>query len=160
MRVRLRLSTVENVACVLLLTAMSVVVFLQVLFRYVLNSPLVWGEEVSTLLFAWSTFLGSAVAVRQSSHISIDALVTYLPGSVRRSLQSVVDVIVIVLLLIFVKSGIELTLEARTIVTSTLGISQSYVYAAGPVGGVLMLYHYAMKLVGGVRQALPVKGSS
>lgn len=157
---RVKLSTVENIVCVFLLASMAVVVFLQVFFRYVLNSPLVWGEEVSTLLFAWSTFLGSVIAVRQSSHISIDVLVACLSAPVRRGLQIVVDIAVVVLLLIFIESGIELTLEARTIATSTLGISQSYVYAAGPVGGALMLYHYVMKLMDAVRQALPARGSS
>lgn len=154
------LDVIEDLVCVLLLAFTAVVVFAQVAFRYVLKSPIVWAEELSTVLFAWITFLGSAIATRKLSHLSIDALVTLLPAKIRCVLQVVVDVLVTILLLLFVKSGLEPTIEGRGIATSTLGISQSWVYLAGPVGGLLMLYHQVANLLNNVRKLVPKKGSS
>lgn len=149
----------EEFICVLLLGVMAIVVFLQVVFRYILGNPLVWAEEVSTLLFAWVTFLGSAVGVKRFSHIAINAVVILFPPRVRIFIQIAVDVLVIFLLVTFIKSGLELVMEGRRIATSTLGISQSYVYLSGPVGGLLMLYHYIVNIFRLGTQLFDKKGS-
>ena len=45
----------------LVMTVMLVVVTLQVWYRFVLNDPLAWSEELARYLFVWSSFIGSAV---------------------------------------------------------------------------------------------------
>ena len=69
------------------LGAMTCIVFVSVVFRYVLNSPLTWSEELASLLFAWLTFIGAYVGFRTRSHISIDTLMIFLqsrPGVKQR----------------------------------------------------------------------------
>ena len=55
---------VDYVAAILV-SVMTVLVFLQVLFRYWLHLPLDWGEEVSRYLFIWSAMLGAAIATKR-----------------------------------------------------------------------------------------------
>jgi TRAP-type C4-dicarboxylate transport system permease small subunit len=73
------------------LGTMTCIVFVSVVFRYVLNSPLAWTEELASLLFAWLTFVGAYVGFRSRSHIAIDTLVIFLPENARRFLVRVVD---------------------------------------------------------------------
>lgn len=46
-----------------LLAAMMAIVLANVVFRYVLHSPLVWGDEAASLSFIWMAMLGAAIAV-------------------------------------------------------------------------------------------------
>ena len=47
-------------------------VSLQVFFRYVLNSPLIWTDEMSRLSFCWFTFTGSALATLENKHLEVN----------------------------------------------------------------------------------------
>ena len=67
-----------------LLTAMTLVSFVQVVARYVFNYSFVWALELVTFLFAWLIFLGISYGVRVGSHIGVDALVRMVsPGKAR-----------------------------------------------------------------------------
>ncbi len=123
------------VAC---LGAMTCVVFVSVVFRYVLDTPLSWTEELASLLFAWLTFVGAYVGFRTRSHIAIDTLVVFLPQGIRRVLARLVDVGVLCLLLLFVWQGVSLTLTTRGLEYPAMEISRGYLYASLPLGGILM----------------------
>ena len=64
------------VACLLL---MVVLVFGNVVLRYVFNSSITLSEEISRWLFVWITFMGAVVALREHAHLGTDALVSRLP---------------------------------------------------------------------------------
>jgi len=79
-----------------LLTAMTLVTFLQVVARYVFNYSFVWALELVTFLFAWLIFLGISYGVRVGSHIGVDALVKILPPAKARALAIVATVLCLV----------------------------------------------------------------
>jgi C4-dicarboxylate transporter DctQ subunit len=62
----------------LLLAAMTLLTFVQVVARYVFNYSFVWALELTGVLFAWLIFLGMSYGVRVGAHIGIDALVRLL----------------------------------------------------------------------------------
>src|ERR1041384_5184068 len=61
------------------LAAMVVLVFGNVVLRYVFNSGITVSEELSRWLMVWLTFLGAIVALREHSHLGVDTLVRALP---------------------------------------------------------------------------------
>ena len=124
----------------LCLGVMTCIVFVSVLFRYVLNSPLTWTEELASLLFAWVTFVGAYVGFRSRSHISIDTLVIFLPPVVRLWVARFVDVSVLLLLALFLWEGTSLTLTTWSLEFPAMEISRGYLYLAIPVGAVLMAF--------------------
>ena len=67
-----------------LLGLMVVLVFGNVVLRYVLNSGITESEEVSRWLFVWMTFLGAIVAVRERDHLGSDMLVSRLGPTGKR----------------------------------------------------------------------------
>ena len=131
------------------LGAMTCIVFVSVVFRYVLNSPLAWTEELASLLFAWLTFVGAYVGIRSRSHISIDTLVVFLPDGARRALSRLVDVGVLLLLVVFAWQGFRLTLTTWDLEFPAMEISRGYLYASLPVAAFLM----ALALIHGWWQA-------
>jgi TRAP-type transport system small permease protein len=60
---------------VLLLLAMVVMVFGNVVLRYVFNSGITFSEELSRWAFVWMTFLGAIVALRDNGHLGTDMLI-------------------------------------------------------------------------------------
>ena len=62
-----------------LLLGMVVMVFGNVVLRYVFNSGIVVSEELSRFFFVWLTFIGAIVAMREGTHLGMDNLVSRLP---------------------------------------------------------------------------------
>src|SRR4249920_1659211 len=68
-----------RVAIAVCLAAMVVLVFTNVVMRYLFNSGIPTSEELSRWLLVWLTFLGAIVALRQHAHLGVDTLVRALP---------------------------------------------------------------------------------
>jgi TRAP-type C4-dicarboxylate transport system permease small subunit len=69
-----------KVTIVVCLAAMVVLVFTNVVLRYLFNSGIATSEELSRWLLVWLTFLGAIVALRQHAHLGVDTLVRALPA--------------------------------------------------------------------------------
>ncbi|WP_341911023.1 TRAP transporter small permease [Ferrovibrio terrae] len=69
---------------VVLLSAMVVMVFGNVVLRYGFNSGISVSEELSRWAFVWLTFLGATVALRERQHLGLDSLIMALPRGGKR----------------------------------------------------------------------------
>ncbi|MEG2631756.1 MAG: TRAP transporter small permease, partial [Comamonas sp.] len=69
----------------LALAAMVLLVFGNVLLRYVFNSGIAISEEMSRWLFVWLTFMGAVVAVKEQAHLGTDFVLAKLPPGIQRS---------------------------------------------------------------------------
>jgi TRAP-type transport system small permease protein len=68
-----------KVAIALCLAVMVVLVFTNVVLRYIFNSGIATSEELSRWLLVWLTFLGAIVALREHAHLGVDSLIRALP---------------------------------------------------------------------------------
>lgn len=129
------------------LTALiAVVVFLQVVFRYLLHQPLFWSEELPRYLLIWMAFLAAARAQKDDAHLNITLGVAWLPPRPRRAAQLLVRGVVLVFLAILLYSGwlvIPITLHHQS---TALQIPTAAVYAALPVGAALMLGYLLLQI--------------
>jgi TRAP-type C4-dicarboxylate transport system permease small subunit len=124
-----------------ILCGMAVVVFLQVIFRYLLNLPLFWTEEFARYSLVWASLLGSAVAVKRGQHIAVTIFMDRLPASLRRGLAIFALISVATSLAIILWGGIQLVAVTRAQISPALRVSMSIPYLAVPVGAGLMLLH-------------------
>jgi len=65
-----------------MMAGLMIIVCVDLTLRYVFNSPLIWGTEVTEILLLDITFLGAAQVFREDSHVVIDILLIF--GSARR----------------------------------------------------------------------------
>jgi len=131
---------VDYIAAILL-AVMTVLVFLQVLFRYWLQLPLDWGEEVSRYLFIWSAMLGAAIATKRRAHFGIDFLVRALPFPVQTAIAVGVNLCICALMGVVAVQGTKLALSNLSQISPTLAIPMAVPYAAVPVCALLMLIY-------------------
>ena len=122
---------------------MFVTLFYQVFTRYALNRPIAWGEEVALHLFVWMVFLGAAYGVRRMEHPRLSA-VAGLEGRVP-ALVALQFAVVIFFVVGLIATGAAQAYSNRDIFSPNAGISQFFLYAAVPAGGVLMLVELLMR---------------
>jgi TRAP-type C4-dicarboxylate transport system permease small subunit len=127
-------------ACGLLMTAITTIVFLQVLTRYVLAYPWGWPEELARILFVWVALLGAVLAFRKAGHFSIEAAVALLPAPGRRGVALVVRLALLGFLLLVAYLGLQATLRVREQLTTAMEVSISWGYAAVPVSFACMAF--------------------
>jgi len=83
------LKNFEEGLIVVLMAAMTLLTFVQVVARYVFNDSLVWAMEATGIMFAWLIFVGMSYGVRVGAHIGVDALVKSLGARAARNAASV-----------------------------------------------------------------------
>lgn len=129
-----------------LIAAMVVLIGSQVGFRYVLNEPLAWTEEVARHLMIWAGLLGAAVAYRHKGHLGMDILVMHLSKPWRRGVEMILQVLSIGFFGILVIHGIFLVERTMRQFSSAIRIPMGYIYASIPAGAALILL-FAMERI-------------
>ena len=128
-----------RVCLLVILSVMTVVGFLQVIFRYLLKIPLPWAEELIRYLFVWMTLVGGAIAVRSRAHIAMELLVSRLPAGLRLATTTVVSLVSLGFLGYLAVSGWQMTMMNLGQRTDALGIPMAYPYLAIPAGAVVSM---------------------
>lgn len=85
----------EETAIAVILAAMTIITFVNVVLRYGFNTGLIWGLEAVTLLFAWLVLFGISYAVKTTAHLGVDAVINLLGPRGQRILALVAGVLCI-----------------------------------------------------------------
>ena len=121
-----------------LLAAMMAIVLANVVFRYVLHSPLVWGDEAASLSFIWMAMLGAAIAVDRHEHLRLTIALPLFPPRMQDVLDVFGRVAVAVLLLRLLPEAVSYAYEESFVTSPALGLPMSVRAAALPAGIGLM----------------------
>jgi TRAP-type C4-dicarboxylate transport system permease small subunit len=128
-------------AVIALMATMAVLVFVNVVSRYVFNYSIIWVEELTRYMMVWVGFIGSGLVLRYGAHIAVDAFQDLLP---KRAAQVLRAVIVLVLATAFGAMtwlGFQYVNFAWDQETPVLNWNFGIVYLAIPIGSALMLVH-------------------
>jgi tripartite ATP-independent transporter DctM subunit len=136
---------VEIPAAVLVI-AEIVILFAGVVARYGLRQPLIWSDELASILFLWLAMLGAAVAFRRSEHMRMTAIVGAAGPGVRAYLDMVATGAALAFLLMVIWPSWQYAYEESFITTPALQISNIWRAAALPVGIGLMVLFALLRL--------------
>ena len=140
----------NGIIAVLLFTALTAVVLLQVVSRLVLQLPIIWSEEAARFLFFWVVLLGAAMSVRRRRHFTLDVMPRRWReghGKKRFLLTIVPDVCVLGFAAFLVAQGFGY-MAAGTFRTATNSrVNMALVYAAIPVFAALTVVYSMVNLV-------------
>lgn len=128
-------------AVILLLAAMSAVVFANVCLRYLTNFSLTWSEEVARYAMIWMTFLGAGLVLRVGGHVAVTTFQEMLPASAQRLVRGGIVLLLLVFFAVMAWMGHDYMSRMRFQVTPATRIAFSHIYAAMPVGFLLMIAH-------------------
>lgn len=134
---RLLVSGVEAFAALLIVAEIGVL-FAGVLSRYFLNAPLVWTDEVASILFLWLASMGAVVAFRRGEHMRMTVLVSKVSPKWQAFLDTTAVSAALAFLLLILWPAYEYAAEEAVITTPALELSNAWRAAALPVGLALM----------------------
>jgi TRAP-type C4-dicarboxylate transport system permease small subunit len=133
----------------MLVIGMTVVVTVSVFFRYVLNYPLSWSEEVTRLMIVWLSFVGAYMAMREDKHIGFDLFISKLPDGIKKGIGLVGQFLIVLFLLVYVWQGTKFAGEFLNVGMPYTNIPVGwFAYSVFPVSGVLMLVQTAITIRG------------
>ena len=133
----------ETAMCTLMVS-LVIIIFAQVVTRYVLHVSLSWSEELARYLMLWLAMLSAAYGFKIKSHFALLFIVDKIPTKLRKITSAIGSVLVCALLCIFIVKSVEITYSVRNQVGPATGLSKSVPYASAIFGGVLMLYYVAL----------------
>lgn len=141
------LSSLEQAVMLVTLVIIIVLICIQVVFRYVLGSAILWSDEVVGFLFVLLTMIGSAAAVREGLHSRLAILEESLPPLASCVLKILNKVLVIGFLVFFLIYSSMYSYENRALSSTMLGIPMFIPYAVLPFGTLLMLIEVCFQIV-------------
>ena len=139
-------STVEMMAAVLIAAEIAILLA-AVVSRYWLHAPLVWGDEVASLLFLWLSALGAVIAFRRGEHMRMTALVAKLSPQRRALADTLAIAASLGFLVTQVPAAFNYAHEEAAILTPALEISAAWRASALPVGLGLMAVITLLRLL-------------
>lgn len=128
-----------------LIAAMTILVFLQVVFRYLLDAPLDWSEEMASFAFVWMALLGASVGLRNDEHPRLDIFYQVFPDWLKKLSGLLINLAILFMLVVLFIFGLKFTIAMQMQRTAALGYSVSYVYAVLPISAVIMFIHVLVK---------------
>ena len=134
-------------ALALLMVAMVVMVFGNVVLRYVLNAGITVSEELSRWCFVWLTFLGVVIAVQERAHLGSDLVVQRLGPAGRRACLAVSLLLMLGVDWLIFRGSLEQVRINATVEAPVTGAPMAVVYAAGVVYAVLAGLLHAAEFV-------------
>jgi len=122
--------------------AMGFALTLQIIMRYVFNSPLVWSEEFARYIYIWICFIGVGYGVRKNLHIKMEAFMNIFHHNVQKTTIAMMAFVASI-----IPSGIRYTVAVSRIPSPAMEIPMSWVSVSVPIGLIIGEVRLLQKLL-------------
>jgi len=130
-----------SVISIILLVSVILLIFLQIISRYVFSSPYSWTEELARYIFILLSFLGASLALRRYELVAIEFVINKIKTKSRHIIKIISSTLPILFILVFIRSGfiiINLAKMGKTM-SPSLQIPMYTIYYIFPFSGMFML---------------------
>ena len=132
--------------CIVLASALFIIVVLVIIACYGFGQAVSWTEEVPRYLLIWISFLAAAVGVLKRDHVGFDVLFNALPKPVRRALGVALSAMIFGFGWIVFRYGITFVQDFGSDLMETIPYTNYWYYPAMPISGFLIMV-FAFKLM-------------
>jgi TRAP-type C4-dicarboxylate transport system permease small subunit len=140
-RISNALNRFTEIAVLIIISAMAMDVFIEVIFRYVLLFPLFWTEEFARYCLVWSSLLAAGIALKRGQHIAVTFVAERFPRRVGMMAALAGDIFVAIMLGVILWGGICLVILTRHQLSPAMRLPMCWPYIAIPAGSGIMLFH-------------------
>ncbi len=141
-----------------LLALMVLIVFANVIARYFLHFSIAWSEEISRFMLIWLTFLGAVLAFVRNEHLGLDIILNITSAKVSSLIRVLVNVILIVILALLFKGGLDLTASTLSSgwTSPAASVSYGFIYTIVPFGFGSFIYFGVIKLLDSIIDSIHI----
>ncbi len=129
---------------VAIFTAIMVLIFIQVINRFLLGLPLFWTEEVVRMLLVWLVLMGTPVVVYQYQEIKVE-LFNFKNSNLEKFRQIIVSILSILFCAMLAYWGYLFMVRSLGTMQPSLGISRAWLYAPIPLGSFLTIIAFLVR---------------
>ncbi|MCE0494890.1 TRAP transporter small permease [Vibrio salinus] len=122
-----------------LLGLMALLVFYQVITRFVFDAPSTWSEITARIMMVWMVYITMGCVFREGSMITIGFFVDLLPNALGLWVKRMVTLSIILFLMILIWYGWEMAIRVKSQNVSMVNISAFWLYISIPVGALFSL---------------------
>ena len=133
------LEKIEKVVLTVSVPAMVLIMFYQVVMRYVFHNSPAWSEELVRYLFIFNVMLAAAIAARHNSHLQIDILINTFNEKTKKIFTIGATTVGVVFLVYLFILSLDLVRSGAPNTSASLGIPMSIPYTCVPIGTALMV---------------------
>lgn len=130
---------VNEIAIITLFSVIIFTVFMQVVARYVFNSPPAWTEEVARYCQVWLVLLTSSICIRKGSHLAVDYLTHHLSWTWKKRLSIFSNSLIVLYLAAVLYFGFILLEVGKFQYSPAMEFKMYYLYLVFPIAYSLML---------------------
>ena len=131
---------------------MIIITFIQVIFRYVLNSALPWAGEITIFFFIWVIFLGASITLHKGLHIGVDIITNQLREKNKKIIYIFTNILIIIFCILIFFGSIPLVIDNFTQRSPALEIRLTYVYLSIPFSMIAMSWISLEKILREVKK--------
>lgn len=157
MTIKKFLDNFEEYFCVWSMAIMTILIFIQVVMRYVFSNSLSWSEEMARFIFLWLSWIGASYAVKEREHFRVEMFVNMIKGRARIYSEYIVLVVWFLFCFVLVWYGTKLILFLQDTgqVSAAMQIPMTLPYASVPVGCALMCIRLVVEIYKLHRNGMP-----
>ena len=134
------------------LVAMIVIVSTTVFTRYLFNFTFRWSDEVALLMMIWFGFLGMALGVKNSVHLSIEFFMSLVPDNYQKIVYKIEDLLVGIFGSFMLKYGWDLYNATKNTVLPATQWTRGLLFIMFPLSGILIIIYSIAKFFGVLRE--------
>jgi TRAP-type C4-dicarboxylate transport system permease small subunit len=141
-----------DITSLVILYVTVVVIFVQVIARYVLQIALPWTEEFARFAFIWLIFLANAMAERQKEHFRVSYFVEQAPRRVRYAFWVFGELLIFGFFIWLFVDSLQFVQMGRRMISTVIQLRLDWIYWALPVAIVLGLLNRSRNIVAVLRE--------
>lgn len=141
-----------DISCFVILYVTVVVIFVQVIARYILKVALPWTEEFARYAFIWLIFLANALAERQKEHFRVSYFVEQAPRRVRYVFWVLDEILIFAFFIWLLQDSLQFVKMGRRMISTVMQLRLDWVYWGLPVAVIFSLLNRSRNIVTVVRE--------
>lgn len=126
---------------------MILIVLLGTFFRYVVNNPLLWTDELARYLMIWMALIAASISIKRREHVGMKLLIQRLPPLLQKTITFVTQLFIAYFLYILTREGYMAALRARSQISPALKITMFWPLLAVPLAGFFCLVQLILQMI-------------
>ncbi|MGE4354153.1 MAG: TRAP transporter small permease [Oscillospiraceae bacterium] len=135
------LETITMYFLAVALATMTIVVFVQVVFR-LLNLSIPWSEELARYLMVYLTYVGASIGIKKKSHIAIEFVTGKFPLKIQSGIEIIANLLCLACCGIILYYGLKLVDITMMQKSPAMRIPMGVAYFSQVLGASLMIIQF------------------
>lgn len=142
------LERIQEIFVGVMMAGMTIMISLQIIFRYIVLKPISWSEEAARYMMVWAIYVGAALAVKRGKHMAVNFFVSKAPPKQRKIIMALSNLIFITFCLFMLKQGFMVIGHLLRLgqVSAAIGLPMYFVYLAPIISFSLMCLHLIIQI--------------